>query len=78
MTFLAVVSILASFARLSEPFILQTLKEQLCCCKSKKKLDLSSENLNTFMNSAMNIEFVLLILKSVRNFMNRDPALMNQ
>jgi hypothetical protein len=63
--------------RISEPFIYQNLKTDLDrilnCCKSKKEIlkhkKYSSEPLCAFTNSAMNIEFVYLILVGINNFM---------
>lgn len=66
-----------SYIRLQEPYVLQTLKQflrSLCCfqrCKPKEskkpKVKFGDESLCNFLNSAMNIEFVSLILVGIQS-----------
>ena len=48
----------------SEPYILESIS-----CKKKKKV-VNNESLCTFVNSAMNIEYVYLILVGINNFLS--------
>ena len=58
-------SMLAILVRVKEPYVLMTLKE-LFRYKKINKQNYSELSLNSFINSAMNVEFVCLILKGVR------------
>jgi hypothetical protein len=62
------ISLLALIVRLSEPLVWKNLTQKLCCRK-KKRVSFSSSSLNSFVNSAMNIEFVCLILSGVTECM---------
>jgi len=75
-----------ALVRFLEPFVLQefiasfwkTLRS-LRCQKEKKKrkrVRYSHEPLCAFVNSAMNIEFVYLILLGINNFMDNREAIM--
>ena len=62
--------------RINEPYVWNTLKNEvrsLCNCgkkdsQAKKIKKYSSESLDTFINSAMNIELVYLILLGINQF----------
>ena len=71
---ISVLSISSSLIRLEEPYVRKTLFKFLGCRKRNKKQTLSDDSLNSFLNSAMNVEFVYLILESVRGFMNPNTA----
>ena len=60
-------AILSALVRLSEPYVFYTLKEQICCTKVKKRKKYATNTLNSFINSAMNVEFVCLILSGIRS-----------
>ena len=74
---------LLAYIRLVEPFVLRNLKTELklfwykITCRKRsnykklKKPKFSKESLCSFMNSAMNIEFVYLILIGINNFMEK-------
>lgn len=61
--------------RLSEPFvwyaIVDDLKSMLRCRKqsSTNKLKYSKESLNSFINSAMNIEYVFIVLTGINFYL---------
>ena len=77
-----------ALVRFLEPFVLQEFKADLsrlfrkicgCCgCRDKdekkKVVRYSNEPLCSFVNSAMNIEFVYLILLGINNFMEGREA----
>jgi len=54
--------------RLTEPYALQTVKEIVC--KKKGTQQYADQSLDSFLNSAMNIEFVCIIIKGVNNYMD--------
>jgi hypothetical protein len=56
--------------RVSEPYVQEILKEIICKKRSKMKKKFAEQSLDSFMNSAMNIEFVYIILKGVKNYMD--------
>lgn len=62
--------ILLALIRLFEPYVWQTFRtEVLKLCGRKyraKKLKYSAESLDSFLNSAMNIEFVYIILLGIK------------
>jgi hypothetical protein len=66
--------ILLAMIRLSEPYVWNHFKQDFKYLfsreSSKKKEKFSSEPLCAFANSAMNIEFVYLILLGTCNFMD--------
>jgi uncharacterized membrane protein len=66
----AVVCIVTLYFRL-EPFVCQQIKKAMRI-KSDRKSSHSDESLNSFLNSALNIEFVCLILASVRSLAYMD------
>jgi hypothetical protein len=60
-----------------EPYVLRNFREDFCCKKKNKasryhqnRLQFSKESLCSFMNSAVNIEFVYLILVGINKFMD--------
>ena len=53
--------------RIFEPLVWDVLKEMFT--KKKASLRFSSLSLNSFINSAMNVEFVCLVLEGIRNCM---------
>jgi hypothetical protein len=69
------VGVLIMLLRICEPFVYKKLKRQLqqLFFKDKykaQKIDYSKDSLNSFLNSALNIEFVSLILQGVTNTMD--------
>lgn len=63
--------------RFWEPMILKALKETLCCKKKRKTDDLYQENtLNSFLNSAVNIELVVLMLRGITQSMKQREKLL--
>lgn len=70
-----------SLLRLFEPYVLQELKNvmnrYLCCSKKKEntKIKYSKESLDSFLNSALNFEFVSIILFAVNKHMGELSAL---
>lgn len=66
------------FLRLCEPFVLQELKKvcrrQILRDKGYQgnNVQYSKESLDTFLNSALNIEFVTLIIQGVTNVMDLE------
>ena len=67
---LAAVSLFSMFIRLREPYVWNTFGEIFGFSKSNSKMKFQSLSLNTFINSAMNIELVCLVLGGVRSCMN--------
>jgi hypothetical protein len=67
---ISVIYILTVIFRL-EPYVLQQIKKSLRI-KTKKQHVHSTESLNSFLNSALNIEFVFLILASVKSVAYRQ------
>ena len=63
-----VASIFSILVRACEPYVWNTFKSMFGC-KKQSELKFKSLSLNSFINSAMNIEFVCLILNGVSNFM---------
>ena len=73
-----------AFVRFLEPFVLQEFKADMGRffryignllgmrreAKKRKRVSFANEPLCSFVNSAMNIEFVYLILLSINNFMD--------
>ena len=60
--------------RLGEPYVWQSLK-QTCCGKNhiEKRVKFSEESLNSFLNSALNIEHVYIILTGINKHLeNRN------
>lgn len=71
----AVVGPLIVITRLSEPFVLKGLWNQILktvCCNKKRKVNIkySSESLSAFLNSSMNVELVAMLLISIENTMS--------
>lgn len=63
------------YLRLSEPYVFQELQFQLkraFCCVSKRndQINYSSESLDSFLNSNLNIELVSILLVSIERTMN--------
>lgn len=58
--------------RLCEPIIWTNLKADvfslLCCSKTTKRAAYSRETLDSFLNSAMNIEYVYLLLVGISTY----------
>jgi len=69
---LSVLFLVATAIRLEEPYVRMSIKKSFFPAKitNKGTIKLSSEGLSSFINSAMNIEFVCLILEGVRGFNN--------
>ena len=62
-----------AMTRILEPYVFQVVKKDILCCfykKKAKKYKYSTQSLNSFLNSAMNIEYVSLILLGINNFMS--------
>ena len=58
--------LLVALARLFEPFVMQLLLQLYCpCLKAGSKIKYNSESLCSFLNSAINIEYVYLILSGI-------------
>jgi hypothetical protein len=68
-----------ALTRILEPFVFNQLWNMLPCksCKSKKK-KFSDESLHSFLNSAMNIEFVYVILVGIRQFRDQMFQVQNE
>ena len=58
--------------RLLEPYVLQTIKESLGCLEKNNKLKYSEESLDSFLNSALNVDLVYMILVGVNNLYSAD------
>jgi len=52
--------------RISEPFVFSKVKQQLGIKIKKKQIAYSEQTLSHFLQSAMNIEYVCLILTSLK------------
>ena len=63
------INMIQSFVRLTDPYIWKEFKRVLKCKKEKAKY--SSAPLSSFLNSAINIEFVYLILNGVNVVMGK-------
>jgi hypothetical protein len=65
---LTCLSTIAMVVRVREPFVWNTFQRLFRCKKRKtSRLHYSSLSLNSFINSAMNVEFVCLMITGVRN-----------
>jgi hypothetical protein len=64
---LTCLSTIAMVVRVREPFVWNTFQRLFRCKKRKTRLHYSSLSLNSFINSAMNVEFVCLMITGVRN-----------
>ena len=64
MNLLPLLSIIALVVRIREPYV-QAVFGGIFGCKSNQKVKFSSLSLNSFVNSAMNVEFVCLILNGI-------------
>lgn len=67
------IGVAMTITRLSEPYVWTNLKADLskwfnCKREKVKRAKYSKESLDSFLNSAMNIEYVFLVLKGI-NFM---------
>ena len=60
-----------AFSRLADPFLYEVIKGSLFA-KSNDKVKYYDESLLSFLNSALNVEFVYLILLGVRKFLKND------
>jgi hypothetical protein len=60
---------------LFEPFVWYEFKKSLFCVKKTKKNAFNQDSLETFLNSAMNIEFVYLILVGVNSHLDQRNML---
>lgn len=56
--------------RLAEPYVFQQLRASFCKNTKQEKCKFCKEALCSFVNSAMNIEFVYIILLGINNFMD--------
>lgn len=63
--------------RIVEPYVLKNFKQDMLCKRRSKivrldlnKMQFSKESLCSFLNSAVNIEFVYLILVGINKFMD--------
>ena len=64
--FLYTSGFMLSIIRINEPFVWFTFRKQLLCClKKKSKLKFYKESLDSFLKSAMNIEYVSIILIAI-------------
>ena len=59
------------FIRVSEPLIWHELKKSFCKSTLKKQI-YSDEALSSFLNSAINVEFVYLILNGVKQSIDQE------
>lgn len=74
--------VLLALIRLCEPVIWTNLKADIsswcrCCCKQPKRSSYAKETLDSFLNSAMNIEYVYLLLVGISTYydtQNKDGA----
>ena len=72
----AIVGVPIAMLRLSEPYVKQVFAETFCSSKlqqsmiSQQRVRYSSDSLDSFLNSAMNIEFVYLIILGVDSCMD--------
>lgn len=57
--------ILLAIMHITEPHVWQKLKSQMCKSKQGKKVKFSEKSLDTFLNSAMNVEYVYIILNGI-------------
>jgi len=60
----------AFLIRVTEPYVREVLKEIICKKKSAMKNKYAEQSLDSFVNSAMNIEFVYIILKGINYYMD--------
>ena len=60
---------------LFEPFVWYEFKKSLFCVKKTQKNAFNQDSLETFLNSAMNIEFVYLILVGVNSHLDQRNML---
>jgi len=67
--YISIVGLISAIVRLQEPFVWQTIKKKFYCKNSYSAHNYSSDSLNSFVNSAMNIEFVYVVLVGIRAFM---------
>ena len=69
-----VIGVLLAATRLAEPFVWNNFKAdflRLCGCREQvkcKRIRFSKESLDSFLNSALNIEYVYMILMGIRSF----------
>lgn len=70
--FFALFGVFLGVVRISEPFIWTNIKADfsLMCCKNKKteRAKFSKQSLDSFLNSAMNIEYVYVLLLSLNKY----------
>lgn len=71
--------IVVALIRVSEPFVWTNIKADInylgfkCC--NKKRAKFSEESLDSFLNSAMNIEYVYLLLLGINTYLEKDTDL---
>ena len=67
-----------AYIRLGEPYVWQSLKQTICGKNHiEKRVKFSEESLNSFLNSALNIEHVYIILTGINKHLennNHNPS----
>ena len=64
-----------ALSRLLDPYLFKVLKNSLCKGSYKGELVYFDESLLSFLNCAMNVEFVYLILLGIKKFLNHEKDL---
>lgn len=70
-----------AFSRLIDPFLFKVLRKSFCGKRKKDgktegKLEYFDESLLSFLNSALNVEFVYLILLGIKKFVRVEREFM--
>lgn len=55
---------LTAMIRMSEPMVWQALRETFCCAKKKNSI-FYKKSLSSFLNSSVNVEYVVMILEGI-------------
>ena len=66
-----------AFSRLIDPFLFKVLRKSFCGKRKKDgELEYFDESLLSFLNSALNVEFVYLILLGIKKFVRVEREFM--
>ena len=76
------IAVFSIIIRLSEPIVFAAFKNAICrcrCCMKNRNNDdvLEKDSLNSFLNSAMNTDYVILILGGITHFLNNHASSSN-